>query len=126
MATNKIQSSGEILYGRDVVHLLHNFYQSSDGDRVMIVPSLNFDTPGLFKHCLSPRINIHDEDSYDMSNLKMSYDSFRIITDAYNADWKIIADFDIKSNIFIRSYKKIQMNLFAHLKDMSFFCIETP
>lgn len=127
MASKKTRISGEVLYGRDVINLLHDFYLSSEGDRIMIVPSLNFDTPGLFKHCISASIDEYDDDLYDVSNLDLGNGSLRIITDTKNhTDWQILEDFSQIPSIEIRNYKKIQMNLFAHLKDKCYFCIETP
>ena len=84
MATRKIQKTGEVLYGRDVINLLQDFYLSSEGDRIMIVPSLNFDTPELFKHCISASIDEYDDDLYDVSNLDLGNGSLRIITDTKN------------------------------------------
>ena len=122
------KSTGEFLLGQDVLDLLHDFYQSGNGDRIMIVPSLNYSTPGLFDNSF-PRVSLdeYDDDQYDVSSLDLSKGTMRIITDAKNhSDWQVMEDFSRIPGIEIKSYKKIRMNLFAHLKEKYCFCIETP
>lgn len=128
MKCKTTKSTGEILLGKDVLDLLHDFYLSGNGDRIMIVPSLNYDTPGLFDNSF-PRVSLdeYDDDQYDVSSLDLSKGSLRIITDVKNhSDWQVMEDFSQIPGIEIRNYKKIRMNLFAHLKEKYCFCIETP
>ena len=128
MKCKTTKSTGEFLLGKDVLDLLHDFYLSGNGDRIMIVPSLNYDTPGLFDNSF-PRVSLdeYDDDQYDVSSLDLSKGSLRIITDVKNqSDWQVMEDFSQIPGIEIRNYKKIRMNLFAHLKEKYCFCIETP
>lgn len=120
--------TGEFLLGKEVLDLLHDFYLSGHGDRIMIVPFLNYDTPGLFDNSF-PRVSLdeYDDDQYDVSSLDLANGTLRIITDAKNhSDWQVMEDFSQIPGIEIKSYKKIRMNLFAHLKEKYSFCIETP
>lgn len=122
------KSNGEFLFGKKVIDLLHDFYLSGNGDRIMIVPSLNYSTPGLFDNSF-PRASLdeYDDDQYDVSSLDLAKGTLRIITDTKNhSDWQVMEDFCRIPGIEIRHYKKIRMNLFAHLKEKYSFCVETP
>ena len=129
MSKKKAKIPNDYVYeGRDLIDLLHDFYHDYDGERLIAVPSLNSETPGLFDD-FSPILEDEDDDdpddpdSVEISQIEMGR-KIRILTDVLNhPNWQTLWDFAQYTDIEIRHVQDLNMHLYVHLGQKHAFCI---
>ena len=132
MTKKKTKIPNDYVYeGRYLIELLHGFYRDNDGERLIALPSLNSETPGLFDD-FSPILEDEDDDDPDdPDSLEISQieegGKIRILTDVLNhSDWRTLWDFAQYTDIEIRHVKDLNMFLFVHLGRKHAFNITGP
>ena len=129
MTSKKEKNIGSQVYeGNSLMDLLHDFWKSGNGERLVALPSLNNNIPGLFDD-YTPIIE--DEDDDDPDSLEMSRieegTKIRILTDVLNKpDWRTLWDFLQYPEIEIRHIQNLDMFLLVHLGEKRAFSIASP
>ena len=132
MKKNKKQIlDGQVYEGRSLIDLLHNFYHDYDGERLIALPSLNDNAPGLFDVYKSFLEDDDDDDPDDPDSIEMSQiemgGKIRILTDVLNKpDWRTLYDFLEYTEIEIRHIQNLDMFLFVHLGQKRAFSVVCP
>ena len=125
------KTGGQVYEGFSLMELIHDFWETGNGDRLVALPSLNDEVPGLFdisKHFIEDE---DDDDPDDPDSLEMSRivegDKIRILTDVLNnPDWRTLWDFLQYPEIEIRHIQDLNMLLFVHLGEKRAFSITSP
>lgn len=123
--------NNQVYEGRSLINLLHDFYHNYDGERLIALPSLNDNSPGLFDIYKQILEDEDDDDPDDPDMLELSQiemgGKIRILTDVLNhPDWTVIRDFAQYSDIEIRHLENLNMYLFVHLGQKNAFSITGP
>ena len=121
----------EVYEGRSLIDLLHDFYHDYDGERLIALPSLNDNAPGLFDVYKSFLEDEDDDDPDDPDSIEMSQiemgGKIRILTDVLNhPEWRTLWDFLEYTDIEIRHIRNLDMFLFVHLGQKRAFSIVSP
>ena len=121
MTNKKAKNIGSQVYeGNSLMNLLHDFWESGNGERLVALPSLNDNVPGLFDNYRPFIEDEDDDDPDDPDSLEMSRieegSKIRILTDVLNKpDWRTLWDFLQYPEIEIRHVQNLDMLLFVHL-----------
>ena len=122
---------GQVYEGRDLMNLIRDFWESMNGERLVALPSLNNNIPGLFDD-YSPFIeDLDDDDPDDPDALEISRikegTKIRFLTDILNKpDWRTLWDFLQYPEIEIRHIQNLDMFLLVHLGEKRAFSIASP
>ena len=124
-------TDGQVYEGRSLIDLLHDFYHDYDGERLIALPSLNDNSPGLFDVYKSFLEDDDDDDPDDPDSIEMSQiemgGKIRILTDVLNnPDWRTLYDFLEYPEIEIRHIQNLDMFLFVHLGQKRAFSVVSP
>ena len=129
MTNKKAKNIGSQVYeGNSLMDLLHDFWESGNGERLVALPSLNDNVPGLFDNYRPFIEDEDDDDPDDPDSLEMSRiekgSKIRILTDVLNKpDWCTLWDFLQYPEIEIRHVQNLDMLLFVHLGEKRAFSI---
>lgn len=123
--------SGQVYEGKSLMNLLHDFWESFDGERLVALPSFNDNVPGLFDNYRPFIEDEDDDDPDDPDSLELSRiqegTKIRILTDALNKpDWRTLWDFSQYFDIEIRHIQNLDMFLCVHLGEKRAFSIVSP
>lgn len=123
--------SGQVYEGKSLMNLLHDFWESFDGERLVALPSFNDNVPGLFDNYRPFIEDEDDDDPDDPDSLEMSRiqegTKIRILTDALNKpDWRTLWDFSQYFDIEIRHIQNLDMFLCVHPGEKRAFSIVSP
>lgn len=124
-------TDGQVYEGRYLMDLMHEFWESGNGERLVALPSLNDNVPGLFDD-YSPLIDdLDDDDPEDPDSLEISRieegTKIRFLTDVHNKpDWRTLWDFLQYPEIEIRHVQNLDMFLIVHLGEKRAFSIVSP
>lgn len=122
---------GEVYEGKSLMNLLHDFWESGNGERLVALPSMNNNVPGLFDDYRPFIEDEDDDDPDDPDSLEQSRieegTKIRILTDVLNKpDWRTLWDFLQYPEIEIRHIQDLDMLLFVHLGEKRAFSIASP
>lgn len=132
MSNKKSHKKGSEVYESfSLMDLMHNFWESFDGERLVALPSFNDNVPGLFDNYRPFIEDEDDDDPDDPDSLEMSRiqegTKIRILTDVLNKpDWRTLWDFLQYPEIEIRHIQDLDMLLFVHLGEKRAFSITSP
>ena len=120
--------SGQVYEGKSLIDLLRDFWESGNGERLVALPSMNNNVPGLFDDYRPFIEDEDDDDTDDPDSLEMSRieegSKIRILTDVLNKpDWCTLWDFLQYPEIEIRHVQNLDMLLFVHLGEKRTFSI---
>jgi hypothetical protein len=124
-------TDGQVYEGSYLIDLMHDFWESGNGERLVALPSLNDNVPGLFDD-YSPLIDdLGDDDPEDPDSLEISRieegTKIRFLTDVHNKpDWRTLWDFLQYPEIEIRHVQNLDMFLLVHLGEKRAFSIVSP
>lgn len=122
---------GEVYEGKSLMNQLHDFWESGNGERLVALPSMNNNVPGLFDDYRPFIEDEDDDDPDDPDSLEQSRieegTKIRILTDVLNKpDWRTLWDFLQYPEIEIRHIQDLDMLLFVHLGEKRAFSIASP
>lgn len=122
---------GEVYEGKSLMNLLHDFWESGNGERLVALPSMNNNVPGLFDDYRPFIEDEDDDDPDDPDSLEQSRieegTKIRILTDVLNKpDWRTLWDFSQYFDIEIRHIQNLDMFLCVHLGEKRAFSIVSP
>ena len=122
---------GEVYEGKSLMNLLHDFWESGNGERLVALPSMNNNVPGLFDDYRPFIEDEDDDDPDDPDSLEQSRieegTKIRILTDVLNKpDWRTLWDFSQYFDIEIRHIQNLDMLLCVHLGEKRAFSIVSP
>ncbi len=132
MSNKKVKKTdGQVYEGYSLLNLVREFWQFGNGERLVALPSMNENVPGLFDDYTPIIEDEDDDDPDDPDSLEMSRieegTKIRILTDVFNnPDWRTLWDFLQYSGIEIRHIQNPNMFLFVHLGDKRAFSIVSP
>jgi hypothetical protein len=138
MCFRKNDLQGNLLYGSVLIDLIHDFLHERNGERLIALPSLSFNSPGFFDNYKpfgeeedDDEVSDDPEDLDEPNSLKLSLvyrgDKIRILTDVLNiSDWRIFWDFLQYPEIEIRHVQDLNMYFFVHLGRKWAFNIMKP
>ena len=121
-------TDGQVYEGKSLMNLLHDFWESGNGERLVALPSMNNNVPGLFDDYRPFIEDEDDDDPDDPDSLEMSRieegSKIRILTDVLNKpDWRTLWDFSQYFDIEIRHIQNLDMFLCVHLGEKRAFSI---
>ena len=129
MSNKKSHKKGSKVYESfSLMDLMHDFWEAGNGERLVAIPSMNDNVPGLFD-AYTPIIEDEDDDDPDdPDSLEMSRieegSKIRILTDVLNKpDWRTLWDFLQYPEIEICHIQNLDMLLFVHLGEKRAFSI---
>ena len=125
------KTGGQVYEGYSLIELIRDFWQFGNGERLVALPSMNDNVPGLFDDYTPIIEDEDDDDPDDPDSLEMSRieegTKIRILTDVLNnPDWRTLWDFLQYSDIEIRHIQNLNMLLFVHLGDKRAFSVVSP
>lgn len=123
--------SGQVYEGKSLMNLLHDFWESGNGERLVALPSMNNNVPGLFDDYRPFIEDEDDDDPDDPDSLETSRieegTKIRFLTDVLNKpDWRTLWDFSQYFDIEIRHIQNLDMFLCVHLGEKRSFSIMCP
>ena len=124
-------ADGKVYESHALMGLIHDFWESGNGERLVALPSLNENVPGLFDN-YRPFLEYEDnDDPDDPDSLEMSRieegNKIRILTDVLNKpNWCALWDFLQYPEIEIRHVQDLDMILLVHLGEKRAFSIVSP
>lgn len=132
MSNKKSHKKGSKVYECfSLMDLMHDFWESGNGERLVALPSMNNNVPGLFDDYRPFIEDEDDDDPDDPDSLEQSRieegTKIRILTDVlHKPDWRTLWDFLQYSDIEIRHIQNLDMLLFIHLGEKRAFSIVSP
>lgn len=125
---NAKKVDGKVYEGNSLMNLMHDFWEAGNGERLVAIPSMNDNVPGLFDDYTPIIEDEDDDDPDDPDSLEMSRieegTKIRILTDVLNKpDWRTLWDFLQYPEIEIRHIQNLDMLLFVHLGEKCAFSI---
>ena len=129
MSNKKSHKKGSKVYEcYSLMSLMHDFWEAGNGERLVAIPSLNDNVPGLFDDYTPFIEDEDDDDPDDPDSLEISRiqegSKIRILTDVLNKpDWRTLWDFLQYPEIEIRHIQDLDMLLFVHLGEKRAFSI---
>lgn len=132
MSNKKSHKKGSKVYESfSLMDLMHDFWEAGNGERLVAIPSMNDNIPGLFDDYTPFIEDEDDDDPDDPDSLEMSRieegTKIRILTDVLNKpDWRTLWDFSQYFDIEIRHIQNLDMFLCVHLGEKRAFSIVSP
>ena len=129
MSNKKSHKKGSKVYESfSLMDLMHDFWEAGNGERLVAIPSMNDNVPGLFDDYTPFIEDEDDDDPDDPDSLEMSRieegTKIRILTDVLNKpDWRTLWDFLQYPEIEIHHIQDLDMLLFVHLGEKRTFSI---
>ena len=125
------KADGKVYEGNSLLNLIRDFWEAGNGERLVAIPSLNDNVPGLFDGYTPFIEDEDDDDPDDPDSLEMSRieecTKIRILTDVLNKpDWRTLWDFLQYPEIEIRHIQNLDMFLLVQLGEKQAFSIVSP